>query len=62
MLYYTENEGPTYLVPWDKIARSLVIFPASTVSMHEASNLWTKSSNLSLLSNLALKQTGMAEN
>lgn len=59
---YTENEGPTYLGPWVKIARSFVIFPDSTVSTHEASNLRTKSSNLSFSSNLALKQTGLAEN
>lgn len=59
---YTENEGPTYLGPWIKIARSFVIFPDSTVSTHEASNLRTKSSNFSFSSNLALKQTGLAEN
>lgn len=45
----------TYFGPWIKMARSLVIFPVSTVSMHDASNLWTKSSNLSFWSNLALK-------
>jgi hypothetical protein len=40
------------------MARSLVISPASTVPMHEASNLRAKSSNLSLLSSLALREKG----
>ena len=49
------EERSTYLGPWIRIARSLVIFPDSTVSTHAASNFWVNSRNFSLLSSFALK-------
>ena len=48
------EERSTYLGPWIRIARSLVIFPDSTVSTHAASKFWVKSRNFSLLSSFAL--------
>lgn len=48
-------KGNTDLGPWIRRARSLVIFPVSTVSMHAVSSFKTKSSNFSCLSSLALQ-------
>lgn len=43
-----------YLDPWIISARSLVIFPDSTVPIHAASSFSVKSNSLALLSNFAL--------
>jgi hypothetical protein len=45
-----------YLGPWIRSARSFVIFPESTVSIHADSSFFVKSSSLSFLSSFALKK------